>query len=339
MDERHYILRASSVEELLSRQREIPDISNYAFKRYFLTDAEAECKLLPDEPGAVSYIQQPPLDGGTVAVWVYVTSGAEVIREGRDTLVNAGDFQLHFTAGMVAPGPDSSVQTRRILEDYSALLSSKSLTLADNCLRTWFFCRDIDDRYAGLVEARREFFDSVGLTRETHYLASTGIAGLSPTPGALVQMDALAVSGCFSQTYLHGSTHLNPTWEYGVTFERGVKASFGGRAHTLISGTASIDNKGSVLHVGDIVSQTRRMIENVEVLLREAGTGWGSVQQILVYLRNASDYEAVAPIFERELPGIPRLILLAPVCRPDWLIEMECMALDPTLPARGQRPQ
>lgn len=32
-------------------------------------------------------------------------------------------------------------------------------------------------------------------------------------------------------------------------------------------------------------------------------------------------------MFEEQFGGIPFLILLAPVCRPGWLVEMECMAM------------
>lgn len=68
------------------------------------------------------------------------------------------------------------------------------------------------------------------------------------------------------------------------------------------------------------------MWENVEKLLEEAGNNWSDVQQILVYLRNPEDYNVVAPMFADKFPDTPFVILLAPVCRPDWLIEMECIA-------------
>ena len=31
-------------------------------------------------------------------------------------------------------------------------------------------------------------------------------------------------------------------------------------------------------------------------------------------------------MFNHRFPDIPKVIVLAPVCRPGWLIEMECMA-------------
>ena len=35
----------------------------------------------------------------------------------------------------------------------------------------------------------------------------------------------------------------------------------------------------------------------------------------------------VKKMFEERFPRIPKVYLWAPVCRPGWLIEMECMAV------------
>lgn len=332
MKEFHYIFKTDSVAAILARQEALLNGemagAQVVFKRYFLSNPEAQRAALPDEEGAVSYIGQPPLDGSVIAVWLYLAEGVEISRGSGYTIVSADGVEQLFTAGMVASGTDSEVQTAGILEDYEQELESLGINIADNCIRTWFYCRDIDNRYSGLVKGRRENFEAAGLTKDTHFIASTGIAGDSPVPAALVQMDAWAVKGPFKQQYIYGASHLSPTYDYGVTFERGVRADFCGLAHTIISGTASIDNKGNVLHIGDVVSQTGRMFENIEVLLAEAGSGWASIKQALVYLRNAEDYAAVAPLIGEKLGDIPYVITLAPVCRPDWLIEMECIAID-----------
>ena len=82
-----------------------------------------------------------------------------------------------------------------------------------------------------------------------------------------------------------------------------------------------------MLHVGDIRKQTERMWENVEVLLNEAECSFEDVGQMIVYLRYTADYTVVNRMFEERFPGVPKVIVLAPVCRPGWLIEMECMAI------------
>ena len=130
------------------------------------------------------------------------------------------------------------------------------------------------------------------------------------------------------QRYLYALTHLNPTIEYGVTFERGTVVEYGDRAHAFISGAASIDNKGQVVYVGDIMRQTHRMWENVDALLAEAEMNLADhAAQITVYLRDTADYVTVRDLFAVRFPHIPTVITLAPVCRPEWLIEMECIAV------------
>lgn len=179
------------------------------------------------------------------------------------------------------------------------------------------------------MSARNRVFASRGLTADTHFIASTGIGGRQADPNVLAQMDTYAVKGLGKEQvkYLYAPTHLNRTSEYGVSFERGTAVEYHDRRHVFISGTASIDNRGQIVHEGDIVNQTDRMTENVGVLLREAGCSYDDVTHIIVYLRDIADYQIVMTIMKRKFPYMPIVIVHAPVCRPGWLIEMECMAV------------
>ena len=305
------------------------------FKRYFLSDATNQRPLMgEDDSCTVSYIQQPPLDGSKVALWLYLQRGTEVIPnadELRSTAVRHNGYEHLWTMGMMRGEGSSYGQTQTLLEDYALLLEDNQMTLEDNCIRTWFFVRDVDTQYKGLVLARWETFSIHGLTPETHYIASTGIGGNPSDPKALIQLGCYALKGFKpeQQRYLYASSHLNRTSEYGVTFERGTLLQFGDRNHAIISGTASINNKGEVMYVGDIEMQTKRMWENVETLLAEAGMTMDDAAQLIVYLRDGADYESVSRMFSEKYPNIPTVFTLAPVCRPTWLIEMECIAIQP----------
>lgn len=321
--------------------------------RYFLSDIANQAELLEESlrvrefesskeclsntlspsnlPGAISLIGQTPLDGSKIALWAYLTEGLEVHHQKDLTVTSHNGYHHYWSTNWQSTLEGSHAQTRQILEGYEAQLAHSGQRLADHCLRTWFFIRDVDTNYQGMVEARRSNFTQQQLTPQTHYIASTGIGGQPIQRQSLVQMDAYAASGLqpSQQQYLYAPTHLNPTYQYGVTFERGTAIHYGDRSHVLISGTASINNRGEVVHVGNVVEQAHRMLENIQTLLSEAGAGLNDIAQAIIYLRDVSDYPVIRDLFEARLPQMPRVFTLAPVCRPAWLIEMECIAIVP----------
>ena len=305
-------------------------------KRYFLSDAANQTAAVEElvtefSPCAVSIVQQPPFDGSKVALWVYLQEGIPVPqRNGNGTFSYKHNDCTHYWTGYRhTSGGNSEQQTRALLEGYEEDLELHKCNIADNCVRTWFFVRDVDTNYAGVVRGRRDNFEEVGLTQDTHYIASTGIQGSHAEGGVKVLFDAYAVKGLKKgqMTYLYAPTHLNPTYEYGVTFERGVCMEYADRRQLFISGTASIDNHGNVLHVGDIRNQTLRMWENVSALLAEREHTFDDVAQMIVYLRDIADYPLVKQMYDERFPNTPKVIVLAPVCRPTWLIEMECISI------------
>ncbi len=321
--------RIYAAEDLLPTLPEFAG-AKYILKRYFLSDSTNQEPLMRHEKGvSTSFIQQQPLDGSKIAVWMYMASQMDIHDERGVTVAEHNGYRHLWKMGMCSLEGDSASQTEAVLSEYEQLLTTFGATLADNCVRTWFFVRDVDTQYAGMVRARRENFQRQGLTPQTHYIASTGIGGLPAEPSALIQMGTYALTGYqpAQLRYINALTHLNPTYEYGVTFERGSLLEYGDRCHVIISGTASINNKGEVLHRGDIVRQTDRMCENVAALLAEGGTSFADVAQIVVYLRDTADYQLVRKIFDERFPQIPTVITLAPVCRPTWLIEIECLAI------------
>ncbi|MFO0983179.1 MAG: Rid family hydrolase, partial [Planctomycetota bacterium] len=220
------------------------------------------------------------------------------------------------------------------------VLAAHGASLLDGLLRTWVFVRDIDNHYAHMVAARRDLFRDAGLTPATRFVASTGIEGASHAPGALVSLDALAVVGLRREQIIRieARDHLNPTSEYQVTFERGTKVLYDDRSHIFISGTASIDHRGQILHPGDVVKQTHRTLENIECLLQNAGARFDDLTMMIVYLRDAADAAVVEQRLSEFLTRpVPRVMVHAPVCRPGWLVEIECMAARPA--ERGALPR
>ena len=312
------------------------------FKRYFLSDAanQADAVVVADVTDcAKSIIQQAPLNGTKIALWVWLMSGVQTgVTESGLYEVRHGSFRHLFNASAHNLAANSEYQMRLLFNEYIMQLAQEGCTLADNCIRTWLFVNDIDLNYGGVVRARNQVFFTQGLTVNTHFIASTGIGGRQQDPNVLSQMDNYAIAGIQPEQihYLYAPTHLNRTSDYGVSFERGTRVDYADRRHVFISGTASINNKGEILHAGDIVKQTERMLENVQTLLAEAECTFDDVSEMIVYLRDVADYELVRRVYAERFPDKPVVIVHAPVCRPGWLIEMECTAVkavsNPALP-------
>ena len=290
------------------------------FVRFFLSDAQNQIaalrEVLETRPLyaslAVSIVEQPPLDGSRIAALAQTSS------EQKRCLFHS----LRLTEEEAA-GKDSYAQSRLLFNKYLDLIRPLGLEMKTHCMRTWIYVRDIDSNYAGLVKARNDVFAEEGLRHDTHYIASTGIGGATEGRNAVVAIDFLTRPDIreSGKTYLKALSHLCPTHDYGVAFERGVRLSDG---QIFISGTASIDSRGQVLHEGDVVAQADRLLENVSELLREGGSSLDRVPYFVIYLRDISDYPVIDAYMQERFPAVPRILLEARVCRPSWLIEMEC---------------
>lgn len=313
-------------------QKVIEEGGTPVLMRFFVSDPANQTesvrkRMVFDCP--VSIIGQAPLNGTKITAMVWCRESAAICRIGdRMHKVTERGIDEYWYTGGLSFADGSYNQTVGLFDELSAGLEAQGLTLESNCMRTWLFVQNIDVNYKGVVDGRNTVFDRHGLTPDTHFIASTGIEGRTADCRNKVMLDAVAVKGSgVLVKYLHGVSHLNRTSEYGVRFERGTVVEYPDRRHVYISGTASIDNKGKILYEGDIVNQTNRMIENVGVLLEEAGCGFPQVGAMIVYLRDIADYSAVKKIFDTRFPDCPRVIVQAPVCRPGWLVEMECVAI------------
>ena len=302
------------------------------FKRYFLSDAcnqaDAIYALATESSDcALSIVQQAPLDGTKIALWGYLQTNMQTrVTTGGLFEAKHGAYRHLWNGSAHNLAANSEYQTRLLLNEYVMQLAEEDCKLADNCIRTWFFVNDVDLNYGGVVRARNQVFFTQGLT---HFIASTGIGGRQADPNVLSQMDNYAIAGiCPEQIHhLYAPSHLNRTSDYGVSFERGTRIDYADRRHVFISGTASINNKGEIMYPKDVVKQTQRMWENVETLLKEAECSYDNVAYMIVYLRDTADYQVVHSLYEERFADKPYVIVHAPVCRPGWLVEMECMAI------------
>ena len=266
---------------------------------------------------ACTIIQQSPIGGAKIGVLLKTSDEPEAftmhsLRLTDDEVMNFGSY----------------MQTIMLFDKYLEVLKAQGLNLKDHCVRTWIYVRDIDTNYDGVVKARNDVFRQHGLTIDTHFIASTGIGGRSMGKNVCVAIDFLTAPQVQPDDllYLKALDHLNPTHEYGVAFERGVRVALPQKYEYFISGTASIDCHGEVINVGDVTKQAERLLENIEALLADGGATMDDVKYFIIYLRDLADASAIDAYMQQAYPQVPRIITHAKVCRPAWLVEMECIA-------------
>lgn len=284
---------------------------------------------------SLSVVQQPPLSNNKVEAWIHIIDDKHtpnnITKQNNELSVSRNNYTHLWSTQLITGNgaTDSDKQTENIFRAYNNSLEKKGLSLRDNCIRTWLFVKDVDFNYKGVVKARKEFFEAVDMTSQTNYITSTGIEGRYHKPNINVIMDAYSVGGIKKEQvkFLTAPEKLNPTIDYGVTFERGTSVDYGDRRHIFISGTASINNKGEVVHLCDVEKQVVRAIENIEALLADAQADLDDIAHLIVYIRDIADYPVINNFFKKQHSKIPKVIVLAPVCRPEWLIELECIAI------------
>lgn len=237
-------------------------------------------------------------------------------------------FAEHLVDSDADEHSDSEKQTEKIFSFLRKKLSDFNASIEDSVLRTWIYAPHVDADYPGIVKARKKLFDSINLTKDTHYIASTGIQGGSGKRFARVFMDAWAVTGINKKKirYIQAPEYLSPTHIYGVTFERATAVEMGNADYLFISGTASIDKEGEIVHPGNIAKQTERTLQNISALLNSAGFTKEDLSSFIIYLRDPADYSFVKSLIDRYSKNLPAIYANAPVCRPGWLIEIEATA-------------
>jgi len=318
------------------------------FTRVYLGDVANQAPILRQsalykqlETGAVSAVGEACLNGGAACLFSYHVTGTgnayprqKITDPGahrNSLLLSMRNYSILWNAGFCGTGQvDSCAQTQEVFGAFGGIVGDEKMSLLSNTIRTWVFVRDIDNNYADMVKARREFFAAHNLTEKTRYLASTGIEGKSEAVNSLVTIDALSIGGLRDGqiSRMDALDNMPRTIDYGVTFERGLRVRFGDRSHLYVSGTASIDKGGKVLHPGNVRAQTERTIENVTALLGTEGGTLGDLAYLFVYVRNFHDYDAVRETLASRIAGdLPVLYLHGAVCRPAWLVEMEGVAI------------
>ena len=143
--------------------------------------------------------------------------------------------------------------------------------------------------------------------------------------GATIEKKAMSAPGVLNEAY---------HYEKPSSFSRGLRIELGGIVILLISGTASVDEDGASVHVGDFRAQCRRTFLNITRLLESEGATWKEIVRTSCYLRDIErDYaafneERTAFYQQQALDPLPASTgIQAILCRPELLVEIEAIAM------------
>ena len=340
--------------------------ASVASETLFVRDNRGDLEVILDarrrileqvEPGpcrpVTAIIGQPPLSSGAsleisalavlphrqpsqpaTDVWTTPACGCDDCSRLPATLVPVGE-QMHAHAGNIyGAGEDAFEQTYAMFCSAEELLQEAGMSFHD-VVRTWIYLRDMDRDYAEFNRARREFFGSRGIELMP---ASTAVGG---EPSAAAHDVCMRLHAIKSPQPLNlevmSTPTLNEAWTYGSDFSRGLKVEDANKIALHVSGTASIDEAGRTVHLGDVGAQAQRMLLNISSLLEAQGASYRDVVCAVTYLKNARDAPLLRTIFrEQGFEGFPCTLVEAPICRPELLCETEAVAVLP-LPGRTSR--
>lgn len=114
-----------------------------------------------------------------------------------------------------------------------------------------------------------------------------------------------------------------------------VVTTTGGKT-VYISGQVSVNERGEVVGKGDLKAQTRQTFENIKKALVSVGATFKDVVKTNLYVVGFKPEqigvlrEVRAEYVSKENPPASTLVGVSALVGPDWLIEIEAVAVIPT---------
>lgn len=105
-----------------------------------------------------------------------------------------------------------------------------------------------------------------------------------------------------------------------------------------ISGHVSQDAAGHTVGRGDIEVQTRQVLENIRDVLQSVGGEMGDIAKVSVFVTDVAEIAKIHAVrsefFQKPYPA-STLVQVAQLIDPDWLIEIEAVAVIPADRVKG----
>jgi len=233
--------------------------------------------------------------------------------------------------GSLAPGVAD--QTEQMLQNAETALAEHGFGFRQ-VARTWIYLARILDWYGEFNRVRAEFLRQRGIAGGTNHQAfpaSTGIQGTGGEEECL--MDLIAVDGDADAVTMHpikASSRQEQPIAYGSSFSRGMALRCAGEETVFVSGTASINSAGQTLHCWQREAQIVETLLSIAALLEDQGASLGDVRLATLFCKDKQTLEVYRRVTRQlGMTALPVVPVLADVCRPELMVEIEAMALVP----------
>ncbi len=94
----------------------------------------------------------------------------------------------------------------------------------------------------------------------------------------------------------------------------------------FVAGQGAINPETNELDLGDIRSETRRVLQNIQAILKEAGSSLRDVVRVGVFLADLKDFDAMNEVYREFFPENPPARTTVGAQLPKIKVEIDCIA-------------
>ena len=121
--------------------------------------------------------------------------------------------------------------------------------------------------------------------------------------------------------------HQNPAYTQALVIPAGARL-------LVIGGQNSVDDKGNIVHKGDLGAQSAKALENLQLCLEAAGAGIEDLVKITIHIAGDLD---ITPGFQAWMkftgqptnPPVVTVLKVLALGRPDFMVEIDGLAVLP----------
>ena len=247
-------------------------------------------------------------------------------------------FKMLYLPLVRGVAPDGSLpcdpisQAQSMFGNANAALEANGFSYSD-VVRTWIYLARLLDWYRQFNRVRTDYHRKVGLgcdPKRSIFPASTGIQGCHAAEECFMDVLALRSSDTASvvSNPIRHTSRQGEAFSYGSAFSRGMALAVEDKQTVFVSGTASVNPAGQTIHRGDAEMQSIETLLNIAALLADQKGRLQDICQATVFCKDLAALTAYHRVRRLlQIPAFPSVYVLADVCRPELLIEIEAVAV------------